>query len=64
MEFPSPIGESYFSIKRMTEEIRKAEFPSPIGESYFSILKDNGFHYYGISKFPSPIGESYFSIGI
>ena len=38
--FPSPVGESYFSIM-MKSAIRKRKsgFPSPIGESYFSMKK-------------------------
>ena len=36
--FPSPIGESYFSIDRETSlRWKNITFPSPIGESYFSI---------------------------
>ena len=37
-EFPSPIGESYFSISLMRIKILCEQFPSPIGESYFSII--------------------------
>ena len=37
-KFPSPIGESYFSILKHREyNGKKYLFPSPIGESYFSI---------------------------
>lgn len=36
--FPSPVGESYFSIIQFTTPHRlNCMFPSPIGESYFSI---------------------------
>ena len=40
--FPSPIGESYFSImkKEKIENIYYDKFPSPIGESYFSIIPE------------------------
>ena len=37
-EFPSPIGESYFSISLMRIKILCEQFPSPIGESYLSII--------------------------
>ena len=45
--FPSPIGESYFSMNGGTSiRIAQAVFPSPIGESYFSILANT----FSISK--------------
>ena len=37
LPFPSPIGESYFSIGRLESRNTNVRFPSPIGESYFSI---------------------------
>ena len=39
-KFPSPIGESYFSIMNYIYPaiFYPEEFPSPIGESYFSII--------------------------
>ena len=36
-KFPSPIGESYFSIIKLRTTKRANRFPSPIGESYFSM---------------------------
>ena len=38
-QFPSPIGESYFSIatKEFFRNLFTKKFPSPIGESYFSM---------------------------
>ena len=35
--FPSPVGESYFSMLYTAEQIIENAFPSPVGESYFSI---------------------------
>ena len=36
--FPSPVGESYFSIELQDYREFMNKFPSPVGESYFSIL--------------------------
>ena len=36
--FPSPVGESYFSMLYTAEQIIENAFPSPVGESYFSIM--------------------------
>ena len=60
--FPSPVGESYFSIM-MKSAIRKRKsgFLSPVGESYFSI-KSKAWLDDLEERFPSPVGESYFSI--
>ena len=39
-EFPSPVGESYFSIRKEGRQMNEmTKFPSPVGESYFSIWK-------------------------
>ena len=60
ISFPSPIGESYFSILLiLLVSVKRITFPSPIGESYFSML--DAF-VRAREEFPSPIGESYFSI--
>ena len=62
-EFPSPVGESYFSILSGAEShpFSPHSFPSPIGESYFSIKIGHPATWLR-ERFPSPIGESYFSI--
>ncbi len=61
-KFPSPIGESYFSINWiMGYDGSSLKIPSPIGESYFSINWIMGYDGSSL-KIPSPIGESYFSI--
>ena len=36
--FPSPVGESYFSMRNVQKKKEpELMFPSPVGESYFSI---------------------------
>ena len=66
IQFPSPLGVSYFQI--MKKEYMKpfeefeAKFPSPLGVSYFQIQSDLHNYQFNVKKFPSPLGVSYFQI--
>ena len=61
-EFPSPLGASYFQIKRIAENrksVGRVSVPSR------GILFPNGFHEDEsdwMTEFPSPLGASYFQI--
>ena len=60
--FPSPIGESYFSIVyfRHNRDWQYNNFRPLSGNLIFQFSRET----YKGEKFPSPIGESYFSINI
>ena len=60
--FPSPVGESYFSIEKddLTEAEKKGFRPLS-GNLIFQFTSKKGRRKHG-TKFPSPVGESYFSI--
>ena len=60
--FPSPVGESYFSIILFTMTGRGTLVSVPCRGIFFSMLDYQERLARAELQFPSPVGESYFSI--